>query len=180
MILIKEMEISFQKYFPSNNQKEFLLPTNDLLDKLGDQTLEFKEIEIAPEKKIREKNKKYLLNGKIRFWNGTRWRCVHKRDISICKDCNGNSLCIHNKQKYYCKICKGDGICIHGNYKNRCVKCKGSVLCIHNRVSYECKECKGGAYCIHNVRKYDCRECNGKGICIHGKVKRKCCKCRKL
>lgn len=142
----------------------------------------------------RTPNQFYLKDGIIRFWNGKRLLCQHKKDIVNCIDCGGtnicehkkrkgrcveckgNQLCEHKKNKEYCKDCGGSQICIHKKHKRTCKECGGSRICIHNIIKTYCKEC--GNFCPHGLQKHFCQHCGGASLCTHGKRKSKCKECK--
>jgi hypothetical protein len=103
--------------------------------------------------------------------------CIHGREKSKCKDCGGSAICIHNKRRSYCKECGGSAICEHNRIKIECKECRGSSICEHNRIKSICKECGGGGICEHNRIKSTCKECKGSQICVHGKQKSNCKEC---
>lgn len=88
-----------------------------------------------------------------------KYKCVHNRQKSTCKDCGGSQICVHNRQKIHCKDCGGSGICEHNCRKSTCKNCGGSQICVHNRIKRTCKDCGGSSICEHNRVKLRCREC---------------------
>jgi hypothetical protein len=106
-----------------------------------------------------------------------KYKCIHDREKSRCRDCGGSSICEHNRIKTQCKDCGGSQICIHNRRKSTCKDCGGSSICIHNKQKSECKECGGSSICIHGRRKSKCKECGGSQICIHNKFKSICKEC---
>ena len=143
----------------------------------------------------RHKGEKWLVRGKIRIWSGTRWKCEHNKQESICIQCGGSGVCKHNRKKASCVACKGSqickhnkrkercttcggiSICEHGIYKERCVPCNGSQICEHKRRKASCVACKGSSICEHKRRKASCVDCKGSQICTHGRLKQQCREC---
>jgi hypothetical protein len=105
--------------------------------------------------------------------------CEHKRDKSKCKDCGGSQICEHKREKSSCKECGGSQICKHKRVKSACKECGGVSICEHNRQKSRCKEC-GICICEHNKRKSICKECGGSQICEHKKNKSSCKECNPL
>ena len=103
--------------------------------------------------------------------------CIHNKFKSRCRDCGGNEFCIHGRIKSTCKECVGSESCIHKKRKSTCIECRGSAICIHGRIKSQCKQCNGSQICIHNKRKSKCKQCNGSEICIHGIQKSQCNDC---
>jgi Recombination endonuclease VII len=52
-------------------------------------------------------------------------KCLHGRNLYLCKDCGGDGICKHEKQKAYCNECDGSQICVHGKQRDRCKDCGG-------------------------------------------------------
>jgi hypothetical protein len=88
------------------------------------------------QKKIREKNK-----------------CIHGRQKSVCKECDGVSFCDHGRIRNTCKECDGASICEHGRRKNICKECKGASICDHNRRRNMCKDCMNHEQKIEFIQK---------------------------
>ena len=110
--------------------------------------------------------------------NAKKYKCIHDKHKSQCKECGGGGICIHDKHKSRCRDCGGSGICIHDKHKSTCKECGGSGICIHNKQKSRCKECGGGSICIHNKRKSQCKDCGGSSFCIHDKQKSTCKDCK--
>lgn len=132
-------------------------------------------IPILPSIKERQINTFYFYERKIRFWDGKRLLCQHKRYQDICKDCKGSRICEHNQRKSRCLICKGSNICVHEKIKEGCKQCKGSSICIHGKHKRTCKPCGGSRICPHGLGKQYCKECGN--FCPHGKHKHFCIDC---
>lgn len=75
----------------------------------------------------------------------------------------GKYKCIHNKAKSLCKECGGEKLCPHGRRKFDCRECGGGSFCNHGKKKYRCRECKGSQICEHKVQKYACKKCNIRG-----------------
>jgi hypothetical protein len=50
----------------------------------------------------RKTDQPYLKDSRIRFWNGKRLLCEHKRYTDVCVDCKGTNICIHDHRKSRC------------------------------------------------------------------------------
>ena len=50
--------------------------------------------------------------------------CVHRKRMTLCKECGGGSLCPHQKQKQTCRECGGSSLCVHSQQKSKCNQCK--------------------------------------------------------
>ena len=50
--------------------------------------------------------------------------------------------CIHNRNRSFCKLCDGSQICEHDKQRQYCIECKGIAICEHYLVKYHCKLCK--------------------------------------
>ena len=103
--------------------------------------------------------------------------CVHNRERSKCKDCNGGSICEHNRIRSKCKDCNGGSICKHNRIRSACKECNGGSICEHNKRRSQCKDCNGGSICKHNKMKSTCKECGGSQICEHNKIRSQCKEC---
>ena len=124
-----------------------------------------------------------------------KYKCIHSRKKSYCKECGGSGICSHGRIKSQCKECGGSAICEHGRHKSACKECGGSAfcshgksksickecggiqICSHGRQKSHCKGCGGGGYCSHGRQKSQCKECGGSQICSHGKFKSQCKEC---
>ena len=103
--------------------------------------------------------------------------CIHKRRKSQCVECDGSQICVHKKQKSTCRDCDGSQICVHKRHKSKCKDCGGSQICEHKRQKHTCKDCGGSGICVHGRQKSQCKDCGGSGICIHKRVRSQCKDC---
>ena len=71
-----------------------------------------------------------------------RYKCIHKRRRSQCKDCGGGAICEHKRIRRECKDCGGSAICEHKRIRSRCKDCGGGAICEHKRIRSQCKDCK--------------------------------------
>ena len=106
--------------------------------------------------------------------NRNKYKCVHNRQKSICKECGGSEICEHNKRKSVCKECGGSEICEHNKRKSRCRDCGGGSICPHNKRKSKCRDCGGSEICPHDKQKTICHDCCGSQICHHNKRKSIC------
>ena len=107
-------------------------------------------MEVLPAaKKDRVDNTFYLLNNKIRFWNGYILLCEHKRQKQTCKDCEGSSICKHNRRKETCKSVRRLVVYVNIIEEKKHAKTIGGDICIcqHNRIKTQCKDCGGSSIC---------------------------------
>ena len=106
-----------------------------------------------------------------------KYKCIHSRKKSYCKECGGSGICSHGRIKSQCKECGGGSICSHGRIKSQCKDCGGGSICSHGRIKSQCKDCGGGSICSHDKQKSKCKECGGGSICSHGRIKSQCKEC---
>ena len=104
-------------------------------------------------------------------------RCEHKRERSICKECDGACICEHKRIRNLCKECDGASICEHKRIRNQCKECDGVSICEHKRRRTRCKECFGGSICNHKRQRNLCKECDGASICEHSRRRNLCKEC---
>eukprot|EP00121_Abeoforma_whisleri_P005848 Awhi_evm1s5304 len=88
-----------------------------------------------------------------------KYKCIHNRKGSDCKECVGRGLCIHRRIRGTCKECGGSQICIHNKRRSQCKECGGSSICDHNKRRNICKECDGSDICMHHKRRSYCKDC---------------------
>ena len=121
-------------------------------------------------------------------------KCVHKKEKSRCRICDGAEFCPHDKRKGNCNECNFSLRCKHGKVKYYCIECDGSKLCSHGAIPSKCKDkpcntiircehgkertycslCLGGSLCTHGRRKSDCIPCVGSRVCPHQKFRSRC------
>jgi|APSaa5957512535_1039671.scaffolds.fasta_scaffold63129_2 hypothetical protein len=143
---------------------------------------------LLPSVSERIAGQQFVINGKVRTWDGRRLLCEHNNRISICAECGGGHLCVHKVPKSKCKECGGSKWCDHDNDRTYCLECLdlgigGGGLCQHRRPRTTCKKCKelgigGGGLCEdHGIIRSHCRECGGGSYCEHDKPKSTCREC---
>ena len=103
--------------------------------------------------------------------------CEHDKHKSTCRDCGGSQICEHSRRRSQCKECDGGAICKHKKYKASCRDCGGSSICEHQRQKSHCKDCNGSQICKHDRCKSHCKDCNGSQICEHDRLKSRCKEC---
>ena len=102
------------------------------------------------------------------------YKCVHDKQRSQCRDCNGSSICRHRRRKQQCKDCNGSSICKHQRQRHRCKDCNGTSICKHQRLRHRCKDCNGTSICEHQRIRHTCKDCNGASICVHQRMRNQC------
>ena len=71
-----------------------------------------------------------FLHFKRRLLYSVHYICIHNKNKTYCKECNGSMICIHRKCKKSCTIChNGSAFCIHDKWKTLCKICDGRRLC---------------------------------------------------
>ena len=143
-------------------------------------------------KKIEDRidNVFYLYKEGLRFWDGTRSLCLHKKRIDMCKICkelkkkknidikhvnNGilNLPTVKERKKdtFYIfenelRVWNGtELLCEHKKPRRECVECNGSNICKHKVRRRTCKDCNGSGICEHEIRRARCIPCGGSSLC---------------
>jgi hypothetical protein len=106
------------------------------------------EEEIKALKNEIENNRILLSENRIKNWHfcGGTSVCMHGRQKSRCKECNGRAYREHRVAKARCTLgCGGSSVCIRKEYCKE--GCAGSSICGHGTHKWKCSKKGENKYC---------------------------------